>query len=76
MLSDIPAYNLGLSYYQEYVKKVDAVTEQDIRNVAKKYLLPEKMLIVAVGDRKTIEGGLRALELGEVEIRDPDGNLK
>jgi zinc protease len=76
MLSDIPAYNLGLNYYQEYVKKVEAVTEQDIRSVAKKYLLPEKMLIVAVGDRKTIEGGLRALKLGEVEIRDADGNLK
>jgi zinc protease len=76
MLSDIPAYNLSLDYYQQYAKKVDAVTEDNVKDVAKKYLVPDKMLIVAVGDRKQIEGGLKALKVGDVEIRDTDGNVK
>jgi zinc protease len=48
-------YNLGLNYYPEYAKRVEAVTEADIRSVAKKYLLPERMIVIAVGDRKVIE---------------------
>jgi zinc protease len=76
MLSDIPIYNLGLDYYAQFSKKVDAVTDANVHDVAKKYLLPDKMLVVAVGDRKVIEGGLKKLGLGEIELRDADGNLK
>jgi zinc protease len=76
MLSDIPAYNLGLDYYQQFAKKVVAVTEDNVKDVAKKYLVPDKMMVVAVGDRKQIESGLKALKLGDVEIRDADGNVK
>ena len=76
MLSDIPIYNLGLGYYAEYSKRVEAVTPENVKEVAKKYLLPEKMLVVAVGDRKVIEGGLKDLGLGDVELRDSDGNVK
>jgi zinc protease len=65
-----------LGYYNEYTKKVDAVAEAAVQEVAKKYLLPEKTLVVAVGDRSKIEGGLRALGLGEIELRDADGNVK
>jgi zinc protease len=59
ILSEIPIYNLGLDYYSNYVKKIDGTTEADIQNVAKKYLLPEKTIVIAVGDRKTIEPGLK-----------------
>jgi zinc protease len=76
IISEIPVYNLGLDYYPEYAKKIEAVTEADIQNVAKKYLLPENMIIVAVGDRKTIEAGLKSGGFGDVEIRDADGNPK
>ena len=76
MLSDIPIYNLGLSYYAEYSKKVEAVTPAKVQEVAKKYLLADKMLVVAVGDRKVIEDGLKGLGLGDIELRDSDGNVK
>jgi zinc protease len=74
ILSEIPVYNLGLNYYPEYAKKVEAVNDAAIKGVAKKYLLPEKMIVIAVGDQKVIEGGLKAAGAGPVEIRDPDGN--
>jgi len=75
ILSEIPVYNLGLDYYPEYAKKIDAVTEADIQNVAKKYLLANNMIVIAVGDRKTIEPGLRS-GFGDIELRDADGNVK
>jgi len=42
--------------------------------VAKKFLTPERMVVVAVGDRKTIQPQLEKLNLGNVAIRDADGN--
>jgi zinc protease len=69
ILSEIPAYNLGLDYYPKYAQKVEAVMNPEIQNVAKKYLLPEKMIVIAVGDRKSIESGLRGAGLGEIELR-------
>ena len=76
ILSEIPVYGLSLGYYPEYAKKVEAVNEADIKNVAKKYLRPENMIVIAVGDRKVIEGGLKGVGLGSIEIRDVNGNVK
>jgi zinc protease len=75
MFAEIPAYNLGLSYYSEFSKKVDAVTDSEVKSLAKKYLVPDKLLIVAVGDRKVIESGLKGMGKGNVQLRDADGNL-
>jgi zinc protease len=69
ILSEIPVYNLGLDYYPKYAQKVEAVMGPEIQSVAKKYLLPEKMIVIAVGDRKSIESGLRGAGLGEIELR-------
>ena len=71
ILSEIPVYNLGLGYYPEYAKNIDAVMESEIQNVAKKYLLPENMVTIAVGDRKVIESGLKSGGFGTVEFLDP-----
>jgi zinc protease len=76
ILSEIPVYNLGLDYYPEYAKKVEAVTDTDIQNVAKKYLQPDRMVVIAVGDRKAIEPGLKSGGFGDIEVRDADGNVK
>jgi len=35
--------------------------------VAKKYIQPENLIIVVVGDREKIEPGLGALNLGEIK---------
>jgi hypothetical protein len=46
-----------------------------VQEVAQKYLLADKMVVIAVGDPIFTEG-LKALGLGAVEIRDKDGNVK
>ena len=43
--------------------------------MAKKYLIPEKVLVVAVGDRKKIEPGMSALGLGKIQLRDAEGKV-
>ena len=66
-------YNLGLDYYANYAEEVYAVTRDQALAVTKKYLQPNGMVVVAVGDRKAIEPELQKLNLGAIEIRDAEG---
>jgi zinc protease len=63
-------YNLPLDYYRSLPAKIDSVSTADVRRVAGKYLLPESMVIVTVGDRSKIEPELIKLNLGKVEASD------
>jgi len=74
-LSNIYVYDLGLDYFSRYPERMSAVTADMAEAAAKKYLVPGKMLVVAVGDRAKIEPQLRKLNLGREELRDADGNL-
>jgi len=69
-------YNLPENYFSDYAARVNAVTLADVNRVANKYLTPDKLAIVIVGDRKTIESGLMGIEgLGNSIIYlDPEGN--
>ncbi len=67
-------YNLPLDYYRSLPAKIDAVTAADVQQMAKKYLTPESMVVVAVGDRAKIEPELKKLDLGASEVRDFEGN--
>ena len=75
-LSGIYVYDLGLDYFTKYPTQVTAVTADAAQATARKYLVPGKMVVVAVGDRKKIQPQLAALKLGAIEIRDADGNVK
>jgi len=55
------------------VQRIEDVTVADVQRVAQQYIDPTKFAIVIVGDRKAIEAGLRALEIGELSIRDLAG---
>ena len=72
-LSNVFIYDLGLDYYSRYAAQVDAVTSDQALAVARKYLRPANMVVIAVGDRAAIEAELRKLNLGTVEIRDAEG---
>lgn len=52
MLTAIEIYNLGLDYPARYPALINAVTREDIRRVAKKYLHPDAMVVVVVADQK------------------------
>jgi len=43
------------------------VTSADAQAAAAKYIHPENLLVIAVGDKAKIEAGLKDLKLGPVE---------
>ena len=71
-LAELAVFGLPDSYVTDYTKKIAAVTKDDIRRVARKYLDPNHLTIVVVGDRKTLTEPLA--KLAPVEVRDLDGN--
>ena len=71
--SNVFIYDLGLDYYAKYAEQIRAVSETQTQAIAKKYIVPANMVVVAVGDRKSIEPALQKLNIGAVEIRDAEG---
>lgn len=63
-------YDIPLEFYNSAVQRIAAVTQADVQRVARQYIDPSKLTLVIVGDRKTIEPGLRALNPGDIVIRD------
>jgi len=49
LLLSVDRFGLGLSYLDDYRKQVSSITAQDVQAVAKKYLDPDKLILVAVG---------------------------
>jgi predicted Zn-dependent peptidase len=54
-LAFVDLHGLGDDYLAAYVKRVMAVTPEDVRRVASEWLAPDRMALVVVGDRKTID---------------------
>jgi zinc protease len=74
--ANVYVYDLGLDYYTKYPQQVGAVTVEGVQDVAKRYLVPGRMIVVAVGDRAKVVPQLQKLNLGATEIRDADGNVR
>lgn len=49
---------LPAEYYREFIPRIQSVTAQQVQDAATRYLLPEQSLVVVVGDRRALEGGL------------------
>lgn len=63
-------YGIPLDFYASAVQNIGAVTQADVQRVARKYVDPDHLTVVIVGDRKTIEPGLRALNPGTIVVHD------
>ena len=67
------------NYWQDYKKNIEAVTPEDILTVAQKYLHPDKLVFLVVGDPEAVQKGSdkhkeRFSDFGEITIlplRDP-----
>jgi predicted Zn-dependent peptidase len=67
-LEDALVYHLPDDYFSKYVQNVQAVAGADVQRVAQKYVQPDRLAVVVVGDLKSIETGVRALNLGPVTV--------
>ena len=72
-LANVVTYNLPMDFYTSYRERLAAIGPEDMTKAAKSLLNPDAITVVAVGDLKTIEAPIRALNLGTVEVWNPDG---
>lgn len=66
-MSDIFTYQLPLDYYRAYPARIEAVTSEQAAGVALKYIHPENMIFIAVGDKAKIQPEIEKLNLGPIE---------
>jgi len=70
----IQQYGLPEDYFNTFTEKALALTPDVANEIAKKYILPDHLIWVVVGDMSKVESGIRDLNLGEVHKIDADGN--
>jgi zinc protease len=71
-LDEIFTYALSQDQWKNYVAEVQAVDDSTALRVAKKYIRPEALLIVVVGDREKIESKIQELNLGSLHVIEED----
>lgn len=59
-------YNLGDDYYNTYIRKVNELTKDDIREAARKYIHPDKLTISISGNVNEIEESMK--QFGKTEV--------
>ncbi len=62
---NIDKYNLPTDYYETYPERLAAITIEDVKEAAKKYIKPDKALFLAVGDITVIEPLMKNVAKGE-----------
>jgi len=64
-------YGFPPDYWETYPAKIMAVTADDIQRVARKYINPDNLQVVAVGDVSKIKAAME--KYGPVEVYDAEG---
>jgi predicted Zn-dependent peptidase len=73
-LTTLWTQNLPDDYYQQYARRIAAITRDDVLRVAKQYVTVDKLAIVIVGDKAVIEGPLKAANIAPIVLYDIEGN--
>jgi zinc protease len=72
-ITNIWTQNLPDDYYQQYAKAIGAVTKADVLRVARTYIDVDRLAIVIVGDRVSIEAPLKATGIAPIAVLDIEG---
>ena len=74
-LAESYIFDLPADYWRTLPDRYRGVTAAQVQAAAQKYLKPDGMKVIAVGDRAKIVPQLQKLGLGQPEVRDTDGQL-
>ena len=74
-LAETYIFDLPQDYWQTLPDQFRRVTAAQVQAAAGKYLAPEQMKVIAVGDKAKVLPQLKDLGLGPPEMRDADGQL-
>ena len=70
-LETMNVFGLPDDYYDHYLEKIAAVTREDIRELARRHLDPERIAVVAVGPAEILEPQFEGM--GPVTVWSPEG---
>jgi zinc protease len=72
---NIERYHMPKDYYQNYLKNLSAVTPEDVMEMSKRYILPDKANIVVAGSKEDVAGKLAKYSAdGKIDYYDYSGN--
>lgn len=71
-VAQLALFDLPDSYFAEFVPKVNAIGQDDVTRAAVRYLQPEKMSTLIVGDHSAIADSLNTLGLGTPSVLPPE----
>jgi predicted Zn-dependent peptidase len=74
-IGGINRYNRPDDYVMQRMAKIQAMTPAAVQATASRVFVPDTMTWVIVGDLAKIEAGVRALNLGPVQVLDADGKV-
>jgi zinc protease len=66
-------YGLPADYWSRYAGDVRSLTEAQLNTAAKKFIHPDEVIWIVVGDLRRVEKGIRELGFGEVIRLNADG---
>jgi zinc protease len=69
------AYALPLDYFRQLPSQLTRVRAADLPPLARRYFDPASMVVIAVGDRASLQPALDALKLGPLEVWPTAGKL-
>jgi predicted Zn-dependent peptidase len=64
-VASLALHSLPETYFEEFTPKIDRVTTEDVVDVASRYIRPDNLAILIVGDRDAIAASLEGLALGD-----------
>jgi zinc protease len=70
----LKVYNLPADYWDTYPAKIMSITAEQVQRVARKYIVPDDLQIVAVGDAAKLKPVLD--KYGTVQVFDTEGKPK
>ncbi|WP_272422994.1 M16 family metallopeptidase [Polyangium jinanense] len=68
-LASLAVQGLALDELATRPSRISKISAEDVKRVAEKYLRPDQMRVIVVGDAAVVEKELAALDLGGVEVR-------
>ncbi|KGF80398.1 peptidase M16 [Massilia sp. JS1662] len=74
-LAETFVFDLPADYWRTLPDRYRGVTAAQVQAAAQKYLKPDQLKVIAVGDRAAILPQLQKLGLGQPEVRDVDGQV-
>ena len=75
MISNIATYDLPFDYIKDNENKIKNMTVESHNELVKKYIRPNEMIYLVVGDAATQLDGMKSLGFGDAILLDVKGNI-